>query len=233
MPLEDGTQRVVDLDTGDLYVWDPTAGNSGMYVLEPREKEIVVETEYIYVPAEVDPDDVEPSIEPDVISDLETQVNDLEDQVMLLENEIEILSAYNAASDQNLGSTNLTIFAGLVSKVPYGEHYVYWRNGQSSYMFAFGDLSLEGDLFTGSGDVTIITYSNSGTNMNNNYTWSVSTDRNFSLDGNDRLVYSDLGNYPALTERRLQEYAALTAYTVFGAMLFCLFDRLRSACFRR
>lgn len=227
MPLEDGTNRVVDLDSGDIYVWDSTAGESGMYVLE--EKEVVTE----YVAVEVDTDNGESSDLKDTVSDLEVQVMALEDDVTLLSDEVSTLSVYDAASDYNLGATNQTIFQGLVSKVPYGQSYVYWRDGQYSYKFAYGELSLDGVVFTGTGDVTIVSYDTTGSSYNNYYTWSVVTDSVFSLDAGERLVYSDLGNYPGMGERRMQEYVAITAYVAFGVMLFALLDRLRVACFRR
>lgn len=216
---------MVDLETGDIYVWDSEAGESGLYVPEPKE----VVTEYVGV--QVDPDSSESSDLENTISDLEVQVSDLEDQVMLLENEVELLSSYDAAGDYNLGTTNVAIFEGLVAKVPFGDHYVYWRDGQYSYKFAYGDLSLEGSTFSGNGDITIVSYDTVGSSYNSYYTYDVSTDSNFRLSASDRLVYSDLGSYPGLGEKEVIEYGAITAYTIFGGMLFCLFDRLRKSCF--
>ena len=218
---------MVDLETGDIYVWDENVGESGMYVLEPKE----VVTEYVGV--QVDQDSSESSDLENTVSDLEVQVNDLEDQVTFLENEVELLSSYDAAGDYNLGTSNVAIFEGLVAKVPFGDHYVYWRAGQYSYKFAYGDLSLEGSTFSGDGDITIVSYDISGSSYNSYYTYYVSTDSNFRLSASNRLVYSDLGSYPGLGEKEVIEYAAITAYTLFGGMLFCLFDRLRVACFRK
>lgn len=218
---------MVDLETGDIYIWDSSAGDSGMYVLEPKE----VVTEYVGV--EVDPDSSEsPDLE-NTVSDLEVQVSDLEDQVMFLENEVELLSSYDAAGDYNLGTTNVAIFEGLVAKVPFGDNYVYWRDGQYSYKFAYGDLSLEGTTFSGNGNITVISYDTNGSSYNSYYTYDVSSDSNFRLSASNKLVYSDLGCYPGLGEKEVIEYGAITAFTAFGAVLFALFDRLRSACFRK
>lgn len=212
------------METGDIYVWDDT---QEMYVLEEQE----VETEYVAV--QVDSDNGESSDLADSVSDLEVQVMSLEDEVSTLSDEVSVLSAYDAATDYNLGTTNQAIFSGLVSKVPFGQHYVYWRDGQYSYKFAYGDISLEGTDFIGAGDITICSYDTDSSSYSSYYTWSVSTDSAFSLSAGDRLVYSDLGDYPGMGEKEVQKYVAITAFTAFGAVLFILLDRLRLACFRR
>lgn len=226
MELQDDPDRAVDTDTGDFYYWDYDLQS---WVLEEDPAEEVIEN----VVDEADQNDSEPSDLENTVSDLEMQVSDLEDQVLLLENEVELLSAYDAASDYNLGTTNVAIFEGLVAKVPFGQSYVYWRDGQYSYKFAYGDLTLEGTTFRGSGDITVASYDTASSSYNSYYTWSVTSDSNFVLSASNRLVYSDLGSYPGLGEREVIEYGAITAYTLFGGMLFCLFDRLCVACFRR
>lgn len=218
-PLDPDGNRVVDMETGDIYSWDDS---QGMYLLEEPEKEIVTE----YVGIQVNQDNSE-------LSDVQDSVSDLEVQVEELEEELELLSDYDASPDHNLGTSNLSIFQGLVSKVPFGEHYVYWRDGQYSYKFAYGDLSWDGSEFTGADEITICTYVANTTGYQADYYWQVSYDLSFSLDPGDRLVYSDLGDFPGLGEREVQKYVAITAYTCFGVMLFGLFDRLRRACFRR
>lgn len=223
-PLDPDGNRVVDIETGDIYIWDES---KEMYVLD--ETEVVTE----YVPVEVNSDDGEPSDLQNTVSDLEVQVMALEEEVETLSDEVALMSAYDATSDYNLGTTNQAIFSGLVSKVPFGQHYVYWRDSQYSYKFAYGDISLEGTEFVGSGEVTICSYDSTSTNYNSYYTWAVTTDSNFSLSAGNRLVYSDLGTYPGMGEKEVQKYVAITAYVAFGAVLFVLFDRLRSACFRR
>ena len=222
--MTDNPDRAVDLDTGDIYYWDYDLNE---WVKEETQEELnAVDTEIVE-------DISEPSDLENTVSDLEIQVRDLEDEVSTLSDEVSVLSAYDAASDYNLGTTNQAIFQGLVSKVPFGQHYVYWRDGQYSYKFAYGDLSLDGNVFTGTDAVTIISYDTTGSSYSNYYTWSVTSDSAFSLDAGNRLVYSDLGNYPGMGEREVQNYVAVTAFTAFGAVLFALLDRLRVACFRK
>lgn len=210
-PLEDGTDRVVDLDTGDIYAWDD---GSGMYLIVPPEKEVEVDTEYVGI--QVDSND----------SELPNNQITLED----LEALIEPLSNYDQSSQYPVGTQNVSIFSGLVSKVPFNQHYVYWRDGQYSYRFAYGDLELSGTTFTG--DVTIVTYASTG-GSNAYYTWSTVKDSSFTLKAGNRLVYSDLGDYPGLSDREVMRYAQVTALLVAGGLIFILFDRLRRSALRR
>lgn len=238
-PLEDGTDRAVDLESGDIYVWDPNVGSSGMYVLEPKE----VVTEYVTLPT--DQNDIELLTLQNNVSELEETVaelteenenltntiSDLEDEVSLLEDQISVMAAYDAA-DENLGTTNVALFEGIIEKIPYGQHYVYWRDSQYSYRLAYGNITFDGSSFTGEGDVIVCTYESTGTNYNSNYNYYVSIDRNFTLDPGQELVYSDLGSYPALGQRSELIYEALCAYTLVVFGLFFVFDRLRTSCFR-
>lgn len=156
----------------------------------------------------------------------------MEEDISTLQEDVALLTAYATDDAYNLGTTNVTIFAGLADKVPFGQHYVYWRDDQYSYKFAYGDISLSGSSFVGSGSVTICTYAGTtSSGYNTVYTWDISTDGSFSLSAGDMLVYSDLGDYPNLIEREGAKYEAVTSYILFGAVLFYLFDRLRIACF--
>lgn len=218
MELEGDPEKVVDLETGDIYQWDHDLG----YFVKV-EPEVEVMTEYVGI--QVDPDNSELSVFEDSLEDLEMEVNDLSDQ-------IDLMAAYDAAADQNLGTSNVSIFSGLVSKVPFGQHYVYWRDGQTSYKFAYGDIFLSGSSFMSDGSVVICSYDTNTTGYNTNYTWTSSVDNNFSLQAGNRLVYSDLGDYPGLAEREALKYEAIQAFSIFGFVLFCLFDRIRCSCVR-
>lgn len=124
-PLEDGTDRAVDLESGDIYVWDPDAGSSGMYVLEPKE----VVTEYVTLPT--DQNDIELLTLQNNVSELEERVielneenenlintiSDLENEVSSLEDQISVMAAYDTA-DENLGTTNVALFEGIIEKSP-------------------------------------------------------------------------------------------------------------------
>lgn len=217
--MANNPEKAVDMETGDIYVWN--------YESNEWVKEEIVSDE-IDVPA--DSDNVELPVQSDSVQALETKVTGLEQDVETLSLEVAALSA--AVSDYNLGTTNLTIFEGLVEKVPFGHHYVYWRDSEYRYCFAVGPLTVSGSTFSSSEPVTVYTYERLNTSTSY-YSWSVRTDDVFSLSCGSRLVYSDIGNYPSIAGKEVSKYDAVTAYCAVSVVLFALFDRLRRSCFGR
>ena len=216
--MANNPEKAVDTETGDIYVWD--------YGKNEWVKEEIVSSE-TDVPADSNNDEL--PLQSDSVQALETKVTGLEQDVDTLSMEVAALSA--AVSDYNLGTTNLTIFEGVVEKVPFGQHYVYWRDSEYRYCLAVGPLSVSGSTFTSSEPVTVYTYERHYTSGDSYYTWSVSTDVSFSLSCGSRLVYSDIGGYPAISGKEVSKYDAVTAYCAVGFVLFALFDRLRRSCF--
>lgn len=211
--------KAVDTETGDIFVWD--------HVLNEWVKEEIVSRE---TDIQTDTSNDELLLQPDSVQALESKVTGLEQDVETLSLEVAALSA--AVSDYNLGATNLAIFEGLVEKVPFGHHYVYWRDSEYRYCFAVGPLAVSGTNFTASDPVIVYTYERS-TSGGSYYSWRVRTDDAFSLSCGSCLVYSDIGNYPTIAGKEVSRYDAVTAYCAVGVVLFALFDRLRRSCFGR
>lgn len=218
--MANNPEKAVDTETGDIYVWD--------YQKNEWVKEEIVTSE-TDVPA--DTNNVELPLQSDSVFALENKVTGLEQDVQALSSEVAALSA--VVSDYNLGTTNLTIFEGVVEKVPFGHHYVYWRDSEYRYCLAVGPLTVSGTTFSSAEPVTVYTYERHYISGDSYYTWSVSTDNVFSLSCGSRLVYSDIGDYPAITGKEMNKYDAITAYCAVGVVLFALFDRLRRSCFGR
>lgn len=140
---------------------------------------------------------------------------------------ISLLADYGT-SDNSLPSGNFLTYAqGLADRVPWGQHYVCWRDDgsyNSTQYFAYGDLSEDGGQFEGSVQVCEYYYVSS----QSGYRLSWSTDSNFSLDGSNGFVYSDLGNFPALNGGETFEEAALFLLgfdVVLGLVLSILLGR--------
>ena len=218
--MANNPERAVDTETGDIYVWDNSVNE---WV-----KEESVTSESV-VPSDSNNDEL--PVQSDSVQALESKVTGLEQDVDTLSLEVAALSA--AVSDYNLGTTNLTIFEGVVEKVPFGHHYVYWRDSEYRYCLAVGPLTVSGTTFSSSESVTVYTYERHYISGDSYYSWSVSTDNAFSLACGDRLVYSDIGGYPAISGKEVSKYDAVTAYCAVGVVLFALFDRLRRSCFGR
>lgn len=218
--MANNPERAVDTETGDIYVWD---NGLNEWV---KEESVSSETDI-----SADTNNGELPLQQDSVYALENKVTGLEQDVETLSTEVAALSA--AVSDYNLGTTNLTIFEGLVEKVPFGHHYVYWRDSEYRYCFAVGPLTVSGKTFSSAEPVTVYTYERIYSGGDSHYEWSVSTDNVFSLSCGSRLVYSDIGDYPAITGKEMNKYDAVTAYCAVGVVLFALFDRLRRSCFGR
>ena len=216
--MANNPERAVDTETGDIYFWD--------YEKNEWLKEETITSDPV-IPS--DSNNFELPVQSDSVQALETKVTGLEQDVDTLSMEVAALSA--AVSDYNLGTTNLTIFEGVVEKVPFGQHYVYWRDSEYRYCLAVGPLTVSGTTFSSAEPVTVYTYERHYTSGDSYYTWSVSTDNVFSLSCGSRLVYSDIGDYPSIAGKEVSRYDAVTAYCAVGIVLFALFDRLRRSCF--
>ena len=216
--MANNPDRAVDTETGDIYVWDHDMNEWVKEKIIANETDIPVDSNNDELPLRADP-----------VQALESKVTGLEQDVETLSLEVAALNA--AVSDYNLGTTNLTIFEGVVEKVPFGHHYVYWRDSEYRYCLAVGPLTVSGTTFSSSEPVTVYTYERHYASGDSYYTWSVSTDNVFSLTCGSRLVYSDIGHYPTISGREVNKYDALTAYCAVGVVLFALFDRLRRSCF--
>ena len=218
--MQNNPDRAVDTETGDIYNWD--------YGLNEYVKEGSNSSES---DISADPNIDELLLQQDSVQALESKVTGLEQDVETLSLEVAALNA--VVSDYNLGTTNLTIFEGVVEKVPFGHHYVYWRDSEYRYCMAVGPLTVSGNTFSSSDPVTVYNYERIYSGGDSHYEWSVSTDNVFSLSCGSRLVYSDIGDYPAITGKEMNKYDAVTAYCAVGVVLFALFDRLRRSCFGR
>lgn len=218
--MANNPEKAVDTETGDIYIWD-------------YEKNEWIKEENVSSEPDIpsDSNNFELPVQSDSVPVLEAKVTGLEQDVETLSMEVAALSA--AVSDYNLGTSNLTIFEGVVEKVPFGHHYVYWRDSEYRYCLAVGPLTVNGTTFSSVDPVTVYTYERHYTSGDSYYTWSVSTDASFTLSCGSRLVYSDIGNYPSIAGKEVSKYDAVTAYCAVGVVLFALFDRLRRSCFSR
>ena len=144
-------------------------------------------------------------------------------------------STYDPTTQYQLSTQNISIFEGLVAKVPLNQHYVYWRESQNQYCFAYGDITLQGNgVFVGNGSITLCRYTGvSSSGYSIYYTWDSVTDNAFTLRAGENLVYSDLGAYPSLGEREVLRYQKAETFVVFSVICFILIERLRLAMSRR
>lgn len=137
--------------------------------------------------------------------------------------------ASSIAPDYGVGTSNTAIFAGLARKLPYGVNYVYWREGKSTYVFAYGrNLELVGTNFRADSVDTVTYNTNSGYDRQSSYVHG--SESNFSLPAHDYLVWSNLGHYPTLEDGR-STVAQTTLFVVVGYGIFYLLSRIIWRCF--
>ena len=136
-----------------------------------------------------------------------------------------VLSAANISTSYGVGTSNISIFGPIASKLPYGVSYVYWRDSQYEYCLAYSDsLVLNGTRF--SADTATVVRYNTYSGYETQATFTVSTDANFFLDARNYLVWSDLGDYPTLYERGTEDYAKTACVILASFGLYYLFERL-------
>lgn len=129
--------------------------------------------------------------------------------------------AYSVYSEGTLSSTYITYFKDIVAGLDPSQKYVAYRSGQYSYTLAVGNLSISGTTISSSDTVTLYVYESSSSGYSSNYTYSVSTVTDFSLDIDNYIVYSNLGNYPILEERGvIYEYTFLYVAIIIGLCMF-------------
>ena len=174
------------------------------------------------IPADVEPVETESSM--DLI---EMEVQDASGDV------VRVAVPYASITPSyGVGTSYNSLFSGVVSGLPYGVHYVYYRDGRYDWCLAYSsELVLSGSVFTAP-SVTLVTY-NTDANYQDQPTYAVSTESDFRLSAGDYLVYSDLGSYPDLYSREGDFYAQLISFILCSFGLFYLFLRLRNAVGRR
>ena len=121
--------------------------------------------------------------------------------VYLVDEPLEGASTYAVNGDVYPGTISTTYtdyFTGIADKLSYDEHYVVFRQSQYVYKMMWGDsLSLSGSDFTGDS----LSYCSLTTNSGYNSDFMVEFgEDSLNIDASGGFVYSDLGNYPSLTE---------------------------------
>lgn len=137
---------------------------------------------------------------------------------------ISLLADYGSTGDSLLSGSFLIYCQGLADRIPWGSHYVAWRDNSDYYSdsyFAYGDLSESNGQF--SGDVRVLRYYRPSSGSD--YVLSWSNDSSFELDASNGFAYSDLGEFPALNGGETNE-KALVWLVGLGIVLQLVFSIL-------
>lgn len=114
-------------------------------------------------------------------------------------------------------STYIQYFKDIVSDISLNDNYVAFRSGQNEYILVIGDLEYDGTRFSlkGEGNLYRITNDNSYNGVSD---FQVNRISDFTLTTNNRIVYSDCGQYPRLIDRG----ATYETYTAVILVAFIL-----------
>lgn len=133
-------------------------------------------------------------------------------------------AATHTIYDGNMSSTYVTYFRDIVSGIGFTDNYIAFRSGQYEYTMVVGKLEYDGVTFslTGSGKEYTIVYNSQ---YSSTYQYRCTDISNFSVDVGNRILYSDVGNYPQLVERGAK-YEMFTAVLVCTALLCIVINRI-------
>lgn len=125
------------------------------------------------------------------------------------------------AYDGTPSNTYITYYRDMLAKYPASADYVVFRSGQYDYIMAVGDLDESGNAIRATGEVQICAITTSS-GYNSNYSINYRTESGFVLDVGNEIIYSNLGHYPGLEERRdIVDYA--TFFVLCSCAVCCLF----------
>lgn len=141
-------------------------------------------------------------------------------------------SAYEVYTEGNISSTYTAYFRDIVASASSFDDYIYWRSGQYEYSLVVGDLDYSGGVFSSDDACTHYIFTTSS-GYNSSFSYRTVEINDFSLSVGDAFVYSNLGNYPNLTDRGdfyalaslLLLLVALCMYLVRSVFGFCLRTR--------
>lgn len=131
-----------------------------------------------------------------------------------------------SAYEGTISSTYLTYFKDIVPNIPFTYHYVAFRSGQYEYTMIVGEIYFNNGLFSADDTCTVYSFTSSNS-YNSYYSYNVSTISDFSLNAEDKIIYSDIGNYPQLEERG-QKYEILTTVLLLIVCLCVVVGRIFS-----
>ena len=114
----------------------------------------------------------------------------------------------------NISTTQLTYFRDILSGQNILDNYVVFRDDQYNYKMVVGDIVYNNYLFTSDSDCKVYTIETSG-NYNSYYTYTITNIDSLVLDTGQRIVYSDLGDYPQLEERGAK-------FEILTAIILCV-----------
>ena len=122
--------------------------------------------------------------------------------------------------DGTISSTYIDIFKQF--DISINDDYVFFRSEQYQYTMLVGDIDYSNDTFTLNGNgklYTLVYNTGTGYGANTYYSRNVSDVSSYSITTGGRLVYSNLGDFPILSERG--DIYAYTSAFLLSVIFLC------------
>lgn len=126
----------------------------------------------------------------------------------------------------SISSTYITYFKDIVSGIGFKDNYVALRTGQYEYVLFIGQFTFADGVYTLEGKGMAYTITNEGS-YNSYQTYSVNEVTDVTVTPQDKIIYSDLGQYPQLIDRG-SKYEMLNTFLLVGFMLIFFILRIFS-----
>ena len=133
-------------------------------------------------------------------------------------------ATHNVYENGNLGTTYITYFKDILSGAKFNDNYIAFRSGQYEYTMIVGELEVNDGLISLVAPGKEYRFYTESTGYNSQYYYEVNDISNFSLNFDNSILYSDLGDYPQLIERGAK-YEMFTALLLCVALLSIVFGR--------
>lgn len=119
------------------------------------------------------------------------------------EERIELYAIQQQAYQGTINTTYLQFFKDIVAGLPITDNYVFFRSDDRVYTMYTGDLLYTHGKFEliGEGKEYVITQTQQSSGSPSYYAFSSGVISGAVVSVGDKLVYSDLGDYPRLEER--------------------------------
>lgn len=136
--------------------------------------------------------------------------------------------------DRDMVEIAQAVLAPTVGYLPYGVHYVVYSPGSSEIDLVYSrELVFDNGRFSGEGCTSLQLSFDPVSKDFNDYGLTILRDGSFSLQPGSVLVFSDLGDYPKIIDRREGDYQHVETIIAAAAMLLLCYRALVGAFFGR
>lgn len=125
----------------------------------------------------------------------------------------------------SLGTTYITYFKDILSGSDLKSNYVAFRSGQYSYSMIIGELQEINGTISLVGSGKEYKFYTTSSNYNSQYYYDVVALNNFSVNIDNNIIYSDIGDYPQLIERGAK-FEILQTILISIALLCIVISRI-------